>query len=676
MQFDLYGAQGCERKMLRGFYGLNRTRSASAGELEDMKNMSSLEYPCAAPRGARTEAAQAPGKICAAAAPDSSDTEEITGFTGIADGAFWYNGETKSGGYELSEDRKWEIVRLGNLYIMNGCRIGEGTADSALYYYNVDTGDFGNGFTEMSDLIVTAGKDSTGNYLQTFRYGFDEVYNYSVTDTHGREIKNSVFFDKYGSGLRLPASNIFEKYFAVGDEITIEGFPTAKESVGQVWSYSGSSSRVIPQNGIAYDENNTLDTDVIKNPDTVYSEQVVNAVVKGFKVGTSSLSGMTLYIHYIYFDLTNIKGNAVDFYSMSTYSHYCSGVRLSKKRRTFNHIAAHHNRLWGTVPSGNTIYASASDDIFSFSSSDIISKYAARIESDKSGVFTGICEYGSYLLAFKESSITVIYGDNAANYGTEIINGIGCIAPKSVTVTPRGVIFLSYKGFYIYNGNAPSCISTRLKTKYKHAVGGFDGNIYYVCAQKQNGEHELLTYDTRYGLWHRQDGIKVTDMFTFLGEFYLVSGNKIYRTEAATPSGSRAQDDADGVKWKIVSAKTYDNTLDNKSVNELWIRAYVEKGAYFIVCTRIDDGEWQCHESFSRPGINVFRSSVRTHMGSSYQYKIEGCGNVVFYEIEVQKANGGRTIKDFSGTTRGTVTKPAEDIEYSVTDNNEFDFDY
>ena len=642
MQFDLYGAQGCERKTLRGFYGLNRTRSASAGELEDMKNMSSLEYPCAAPRGARTEAAQASGKICAAAAPDSSDTEEITGFTGIADGAFWYNGETKSRGYELSEDRKWEIVRLGNLYIMNGCRIGEGTADSALYYYNVDTGDFGNGFTEMSDLIVTAGKDSTGNYLSTFRYAFDEVYNYSVTDTHGREIKNSVFFDKYGSGSRLPASNIFEKYFAVGDEITIEGFPTAKESVGQVWSYSGSSSRVIPQNGIAYDENNTLDTDVIKNPDSVYKEQVVNAAVQGFKVGTSSLSGMTLYIHYIYFDLTNIKGNAVDFYSMSTYSHYCSGVRLSKKRRTFDHIAAHQNRLWGTVPSGNTIYASASDDIFSFSSSDIISNYAARLTSDMPGAFTGLYEYGTELAAFKEDSITVIYGTNASNYASYIIEGTGCTASSTAAVTPSGIIFPSWRGFYRFSGGTPVCISSKLNTRYVSAVSGFDGEKYYACALRSDGVRELLTYDMRYGCWHIQDDIDVSGFFRFRGGFYIASGSKVYLC-----GDSGEQEDFD---WYFTSVKNNDNSLDNKALNEIWIRADISPGAFFAVETCADDGEFIKHEAFNEPGLRVFRCSVRAVMGNCWRYRISGRGKVVFYAIELRKAPGGRRYMRCDGS--------------------------
>ncbi|MGN1115195.1 MAG: hypothetical protein ACI4TH_01340 [Candidatus Ornithomonoglobus sp.] len=639
MQFDLYSARGCEQQTARGFYGLNRTRRAAKGEFEDMKNMSSLEYPCAAPRGARTKAAEARGAVSAAAAPDSTDTAEVTGFTGIADGAFFYNGAVKSGSCELSGSRHWEIARLGNLYIMNG--YDKTDKSSELYYYNVDTGAFGAGFTEMSDLIVTAGKNSTGNFLHTFRYAFDEVYSYSVTDTRGREIKNSVFFDKYGSGSnrRLPASNIFENCFSVGDEITIDGFPTAEESVGQVWMYSGTNAEVIPQRGIAYDENNTVDTDVISNLDEVYKECVVNAVVSGFDVNTVSLNGMTLYVHYIYFDLTNKNGDPIGFADMNAYSHYCSGVRLSKKRRTFDHISVHNNRLWGTAPTGNAVYASASDDIFSFSSSDILSNYAARLTSDMPGVFTGIYEYGTELAAFKEDSITVIYGANPSGYCSYVIEGAGCTSGSTAAITPSGIIFPSWHGFYRFSGGTPVCISSKLNTDYISAVSGFDGSRYFACAVRRDGKRELLTYDMRYGCWHVQDDIEVTDFFRFRGKFYIVSGSSVYLCD--DNEGTEKSD------WSFTCAKYNDNSLDNKALNEIWIRADVEEGASFTVETSADDGAFVTHETYSTPGLRIFRCSVRAVMGNSWRYRISGSGKVVFYDIELRKAAGGRRYMSY-----------------------------
>ena len=103
------------------FYGLDRKRKGADGEFEDMYNMSSDEYPCLSPRKARKKAFDVPGTIAAAAAPDPVNVSEMTGFTGIAGGSFYYNGAKKNGA-SFADTYSWEIVRMGNLYIINGFR--------------------------------------------------------------------------------------------------------------------------------------------------------------------------------------------------------------------------------------------------------------------------------------------------------------------------------------------------------------------------------------------------------------------------------------------------------------------------------------------------------------------------------------------------------------------------
>ena len=211
-----------------------------------MTNMGTLEYPCAAPRGKRQEAFSAPDVIDAIAAPDSTNVAEPTGFTGVSDGAFLYNGIVKSGSAELSHDMNWEIVRMGNLYIINGYNASDGS--SRIYYYNIDNDDFAGGWDakSMDSLIVASGNDENGSYLATFRYGFEAVYEYTATSADGSKvIKNSDFFDTYGDPV-VPLPNIFESVFAVGDEVEIKGFPSAAENFGQVWMYMGASGTVSP----------------------------------------------------------------------------------------------------------------------------------------------------------------------------------------------------------------------------------------------------------------------------------------------------------------------------------------------------------------------------------------------------------------------------------------------
>lgn len=612
------------------FYGLNRTRKGVRGEFESMKNMSTREFPCAAPRGERV-------KICdiknvqAVCAPDSTDTTEITGFTGIADEQFIYNGVVKSDAVRFSASYEWSIIRLGNLYVLNGY------ADkrSIMYYYNVDTGQFKRAGTGMDNLIVTAGTDKDGSYLATFRFRFDNVDSYFVTNADGDVIKNSDFFNTYfGSGYKyMKSTNIFEKVFSIGDEVTITGFPTKDDDSGVVWYYDTDSEEVKPQTKIDYSYNNTVDTDVYASLDDVDKYAITTAFVKGFSSTPLGVLGNNTYVHRIYFDLYNKNGEPVRFDPMTQerqeHAHYCSGVRISKRMRCFNRITTHDNRLWGTTPTGNAIYVSASDDPFLFTSDDINARLAARLTSGTESVFTGLCEYGGNVIAFKENSITVVYGSGVSSYRPENITELGCIDPKSIVVTPSGIIFLSHNGFYIYNGTAsPSRISEKLSCKYKSAVGGWDGMLYYAAAVREDGARELLVYDTSRGLWHLHDDMDIQAFFRFRGGFYMVGSGGLYR-----------QTDKPGTaEWEITSVKTIDNTLDNKAVNEIWILCDMAEGAYMKVWTSVDNGEFILHRAFANPGLNVVRCPVRAINGTIYRYRITGAGEVVFYCIEIRKA--------------------------------------
>lgn len=637
MEFDLYPAVKNDSASIRAFYGLNRSRRPSRGELEDMKNMSSAEYPCAAPRGRREAVCAVPEGARAVCAPDSTDTDTVKGFTGIAGGAFYYNGDKKSHGFVLDNERSWEIIRMGNLYVMNGYRRSGAAMSSELYCYNTDTREFSDASDPMADLIVTSGKNSTGNYLSTFRYGFDAVYNYSCTAPDGTVIKNSDFFDKYASGgLWLGQDNIFQKHFAEGDEVTISGFPSEAENVGQVWTYAGSSGDVTPQPGLDFSLNNTVSTDTLASVGGLSRHAVTAAEITGFEVRSHSLEGRTIYVHYVYFRLCNKNGDEVDFYDMSGI--YCSGVKLSRHRRVFDHICAQHNRLWGTAPTGNMIYASASDNIFSFTAADIAAKYAARLTCDTPSAFTAVCGYNGDTVAFKEDSITVISGTNASNYGSYTVYGTGCIDPKSVAVTPQGIIFLGSGGFYIFAGNEPVCISDKLRSDFDAAVAGYDGAVYYASA-KSGGVTRLMTYDTRRRVWHIQDDAAALGFFRFRGGFYMAHGSSVCRITE--------EPDSD-IDWSFTTVRQTGGGLDSAALNEIWILADVSDGACFSVETSVDGGEFVTHSRFCEPGLRVFRCPVRAVMGSGYRCRISGRGFTAIYELEFRTAAGGRRYRERS----------------------------
>ncbi|MBR0360235.1 MAG: hypothetical protein IIX21_03900, partial [Clostridia bacterium] len=321
---------------------------------------------------------------------------------------------------------------------------------------------------------------------------------------------------------------------------------------------------------------------------------------------------------------------------------YCSGVTLKRRMRTFDNITLHHGRIWGSTPSGNQIYGSASDDIFSFSSADITNKFAARIPSDAPGTFTALCSYNNDLVAFKHDSITVISGTNPTNYSATIIKGIGCISPRSAISTPGGVIFLSYKGFYAYSGSIPYLISDKLNTPYVDAVAGQSTDRYFAVGVKSDGTRELVKYDMSRDVWYKEDDIPAIDMFHFKGGMYICTETTLYEC-----------DNLDGVsfEWYLESVPLRNYTIDNKAVCELWILADVSEGAHFKVWTQNDREEWRLHSTFTETGLKVFNCPVRAENATTYKYKISGSGKVVIHEIEIHTAEGGRRYKEQPGTT-------------------------
>ena len=664
MYYGMYNGRDPEKTNTYNFYGLNRLRKPSRGEFQDMVNMSTLEYPCAAPRGPREKISGTPeqpcnnGEVILVSAPDSRRTAKVGGPTGIAKvpgksyAGFYYNGTLRSDGFELPTDYKWHIARINNLYLINGYKDSDysGEMESQLYYYNVWDLTFGRSSDDniTEHLIITTGEDDEkGTFVETFRYGYESVYDY---DYNGKQ-ENKKFFDEYG--YPILTENPFSKVFDEDEEIQISGFPGSNNG-GQIWEYVTSSETVAAHSSEDASGNNTIDTDLYPTTKSISNDAITDAIVKGFEtIDGPAVGGQTTKLHRMYIELRNKNGRIMHWDNQLSTDEairnlYCSGVTIKRRERVFSTIGVHNNRIWGSSPYGNQVYISASDDIFDFTPSSIVDGFAGRIVLDIGGSVVAMTEYGSEMIIFKEDCYIIVYGDS--NYSTANYSGIGCIDDRSIVTTPSGIIFLSYKGFYIFSGSVPGILSYKLNTEYTEAISGYDGEIYYTFAtvkDKLTADNkpvkELLTYNTRYGTWHIQDSktnkdqpdYTIKGFFRFRDGFYIVDSYDVYRTDSGTEK----------IQWSATSIRNYDNNLDSKSLNEIWVKADISPGAFFMIATAIGDEDFCDHVSFYKTGLNIHRIPVRAKNGDSYTYKISGQGKVVFYEIEIHRSTNGQVYK-------------------------------
>ncbi len=624
--------------MTDNFYGLNRTRHTSNGEMEDMKNMSSDEFPCASPRCNRNEIVNTENEILAVTAPISAFTEDVTGFTGVMGNGFYYNGVRKTAiktydglsthETELPANCQWEIERKGDMYILNG--YNPDTKRSQIFYYDTETDVFGYGGKVMPKMIIMAGNDSKGDYIEAL-LDCGDVKNYVINYSDGTTFNCGDYFEIYheGAGQIDFQKNVFTKYFSAGDDIRIEGFRDKNE--GQFFEIS--NDKIVPDTGQKdFTSYNTFDMDDIALKTDAPPGAITSIKVKSF----STVKGEN-YRHKMYVTAYNVNGSACNLFSLGSDSFpiYYAGVTLSKKMPTLNHIAVHQGRLWGSSPSGRYIYASASDSIFSFSYEDMTNKFAWRMPTDAVGPVTGFSSYNDEFVVFKEDAMSIITGYGPKNYQINTLSGIGCIAPKSCQVTSKGVIFLAYDGFYIYNGSYPKIFSHSLNRKYTDAVSGFDGRKYYVSVTDSEGNREVLVYDTLYGLWHREDEFMPKGYFRFRDGFYVCDSNTLYKLGT----------DQSNVPWSMTLAQR--SGLDLKGINEIWLRCEIDEGAEFTVYTDIGKGGWRKHVTFTEAdGVTVYRVPVRFINTDNYRVKITGRGKVVIYAIELIASEGGRRHKE------------------------------
>ncbi len=646
MEIGISGGSKNTAAAITDFYGLNRCRRPVRGEMTDMENMSSNEFPCAAPRGGRDKVFETENEILAITVPEEAFSNSIDGFTGIAGNVFYYNGVRKTTicgsrydkelEIDLPDGCEWKIEKMGDLYLMNG--YNKTTNKSCMFYYDAETDRFGYGGRVMPMMIISIGTETDSyspyyqkHYIEALPY-WGKAAGHTITYSDGTQFKCSDYGKLYGisSGYITTTQNLFTQYFKTNDELSLEGF--RNENAGQNFSF-GFDDEVVPENrDIDYESIAPTDISDMASTDHITADIVTSVRVLGFSNVTNLNSR-----HKMYVSVKNIKNEELYWISLGSdaYPSYYAGVTISKKMPAFSTIGLHQGRVWGATPSGRYVYSSASDDIFSFSSADLANQFAWRMPMQEAGPVTGMVSHNGEFLIYKSRAMSIITGTSAKNYQMYTIPGIGCISPTSVISTQKGAVFLSHNGFYIYNGSYPKVFGSCLKGKYKDAVAGYDGRKCYISATDIHGDCEMLVYDTVYGTWHREDDFKASGYFRFRDKFYVCDKNAAY---------SMGGDNKD-VTWSMTFSEVGDYELGG--INEIWVRAQVDDGAEFTVLSDSGNGDWKEHTTFSQhDGIAVYRSPVRLKRSDGYRIQLRGRGNVVVYSIELISASGGRRHKE------------------------------
>lgn len=198
------------------------------------------------------------------------------------------------------------------------------------------------------------------------------------------------------------------------------------------------------------------------------------------------------------------------------------------------YIALHKDRLYisGNPAAPNRLYYCDTGDPTAWG----IGLNEIEIDTNDGDEITGILPLKSVLVIYKQNSIFIYAGDPAlTSQLTRVVNGVGCISPKSLKAY-KGLHYLFHRtGFYAFNGAEAVEISDKVdptvedipQTRVSDVVGGIYRGMYIAgyTIPSESTNSKVLVFSTRFGWWAKFDGINIAsicnwDKDTDAGELY------------------------------------------------------------------------------------------------------------------------------------------------------------
>lgn len=299
------------------------------------------------------------------------------------------------------------------------------------------------------------------------------------------------------------------------------------------------------------------------------------------------------------------------------------------------YLCENENRLWGC--DHRTIYASKPGDIFNWNVFDGLDSDSYYVDTGSEGTFTGCVQYLGYPVFFKERHIYKVYGSIPSNFqlmGSATL-GVAEGSADSLAVAGETLFYLSPTGVVAYSGGIPQPVDEAFgEERHKNAVGGSDGEKYYFSAEIVGGGTTFCVYDTRKGVWHREDDTRAVAFAGVNDLYYLNEQGELWLTGDIKDPPAEAEKEAP-VEWWAEFGDFAEEDPNKKGVSKIQIRLELDEGAEAEVFVRFDtDGEWirAGHRLEAGPKRSYYLP-ITPRRGDHYRVKIKGVGGCRVYSL-------------------------------------------
>ena len=588
------------------FGGLNNNLAARDGEIVWMENMSSREFPLLRPRVKRVN-------VRSINTPYGIGARDHLYWVDGTD--FYYNGEVK-GTVEASMK---QFAAMGNMILIFPDK----------KYYDIDSDTFGNmgvgqtltgvSFQNGTYAGVPANANTIYKAGAAWAFAAGDAITISGCVTHPENNKTAIVREVDGDYLRF-----YEGTFTLDSII--------RYTVGAEGLQAGTYH---------FDEGGqfTLPSDLSEGDTLTWNGTSIDAVISG----VSSTIPVT----------AGTDGEALVFADIPVDYIEAGSISIVREVPDLDYVCVNENRLWGCK--GDTIYASALGDPFNFNVFDGLSTDSWQSAVPDEGDFTACVSYGGYPIFFKENSICKVQGDKPSNFQWTLSSRFGVKAGSSYSLAIAGetLFYLSRAGICAYQGGMPQVISDPLgaNTRWAFGSGGSDGIRYYVSLRDYDDSDVsgLYVFDTRYGVWHREDNSR--GMFAFCDESLYMAGTDgvLWLLDGDTEYGT---EESYEVAWLVMFADSdnFYETTDSNSQNKkgplrILIRAALKSNSYIDVKISYDDGSLHLVGTINGDDLQRKKTYILPlilRRCDHYRLILDGEGDAVIYSITVERYSGSQ----------------------------------
>ena len=156
---------------------------------------------------------------------------------------------------------------------------------------------------------------------------------------------------------------------------------------------------------------------------------------------------------------------------------------------------------------------------------------------------------------------------------------------------------------------------------------------YYVSMEDMEGAWHLFAYDTRYGTWHREDGLEAVGFGWNTELYFLSAAGPLWMNGNAreVPKGAVSEG---AVESAAEFADFVEGSPDKKGAGKLQVRVELDAGAELEVEIQFDsDGVWRPVDKLAATEKRSFLLPIIPRRCDHYRVRLIGSGGWRVYSM-------------------------------------------